>query len=191
MLECIFFFLKTSLQLHPAASSLHMSCLTYSCPHYNLVTNTAHASRGAARADSCHSHVLSASFNTPFIRQHTAGQRFRVKAGAAFIFTTLFKMHCYFVQLSILASEASKPDFVCVCRRRWLTSTQVSMSWYWFIIGRMVSMLLCSTRSDLFPTRINGTLQENLSLLTYIRTTESADFKQFLHNMSYCGSRHP
>lgn len=39
-----------------------------------------------------------------------------------------------------------------------LTSTQVSISLYWFIMGRMVSMLLCSTRSDLFPTRMRGTL---------------------------------
>lgn len=39
----------------------------------------------------------------------------------------------------------------------------------------MVSMLLCSTRSDLFPTRINGTLQQNLSLPTDISTTESSD----------------
>lgn len=39
-----------------------------------------------------------------------------------------------------------------------LTSTHVSISLYWFIMGRMVSMLLCSTRSDLFPTRIRGTL---------------------------------
>lgn len=40
-----------------------------------------------------------------------------------------------------------------------LTSTQVSISEYWFMMGRMVSMLLWSTRSDLFPTRIRGTLQ--------------------------------
>lgn len=42
-----------------------------------------------------------------------------------------------------------------------LTSTQVSMSEYWFMMGRMVSILLCSTRSDLFPTRISGTLQQH------------------------------
>lgn len=42
-----------------------------------------------------------------------------------------------------------------------LTSTQVSISLYWFITGSMVSMLLCSTRSDLFPTRIRGTLDKH------------------------------
>lgn len=39
------------------------------------------------------------------------------------------------------------------------TSTQVSISVYWFIIGRMVSILLYSTRSDLFPTNIKGSLK--------------------------------
>lgn len=47
-----------------------------------------------------------------------------------------------------------------VLRRARLTSTQVSISEYWFMMGRMVSMLLWSTRSDLFPTRIRGTLQK-------------------------------
>ena len=42
-------------------------------------------------------------------------------------------------------------------RRR--TSTQVSISVCWFMIGRMVSMLLCSTRSDLLPTSIRGSLR--------------------------------
>lgn len=57
----------------------------------------------------------------------------------------LSRWHCYYITWR---EQNSRP----------LTSTQVSISLYWFIMGRMVSMLLCSTRSDLFPTRIKGTL---------------------------------
>lgn len=61
------------------------------------------------------------------------------------------------------------------CRVLWralLTSTQVSISEYWFMMGRMVSMLLWSTRSDLFPTRIRGTLQ-NAKKLHHVFTIRS------------------
>lgn len=43
--------------------------------------------------------------------------------------------------------------------RKLLTSTHVSISVYWFIMGRIVSILLYSTRSDLFPTNIRGSLK--------------------------------
>lgn len=41
-----------------------------------------------------------------------------------------------------------------------LTSTQVSISENWFMIGRMVSMELPERKSDLLPTRMMGILQQ-------------------------------
>lgn len=42
------------------------------------------------------------------------------------------------------------------------TSTHVSISENWFMMGRMVSMELPQRRSDLFPTRMIGTLVQNM-----------------------------
>lgn len=45
-----------------------------------------------------------------------------------------------------------------------LTSTQVSISENWFMMGRMTSMELPTCRSDLFPTKIMGILGKTQSL---------------------------
>lgn len=43
-----------------------------------------------------------------------------------------------------------------------LTSTHVSISENWFMMGRMVSMELPLRRSDLFPTRMMGILMVHM-----------------------------
>lgn len=49
------------------------------------------------------------------------------------------------------------------------TSTHVSISENWFIMGRMVSIELPQRRSDLFPTRMMGTLKQHMKRATRIR----------------------
>lgn len=63
--------------------------------------------------------------------------------------------HSHRINFMVLLFRYSKN---CKQSGRFLTSTQVSISLCLFMMGSMVSMLLCSTRSDLFPTRIRGTL---------------------------------
>ncbi len=47
------------------------------------------------------------------------------------------------------------------------TSTQVSISENWFMIGRMVSMELPERRSDLLPTRMMGILRQQKETFFY------------------------
>lgn len=95
-------------ELSPTASALHVSCLTSSCPHFNLVTNTAHAGRGAWPSQFLSPSWAFAKLQHSLLRQHT------LAADHGFIFKTLFRLLYYPVKLSILASKASEHEFVCL-----------------------------------------------------------------------------
>lgn len=65
-------------------------------------------------------------------------------------------------KINIRNAPSLKCKCVHVCRFV-LTSTHVSISENWFMIGRMASMELPERRSDLLPTRMMGILRKRES----------------------------